>query len=46
VDDHEARIAKQNASVVQVKADEAADQFIEAVANPAPAHGRRRTRIG
>jgi hypothetical protein len=45
VADHEARIAKQNAGVVQAKADEAADQFIEAVANPAPAHGRRRTRI-
>jgi hypothetical protein len=45
VSDHEAKVTKLNAGVVQAKADEAAHEFIEAVANPAPKGGRRRTRI-
>jgi hypothetical protein len=45
VAENEARVAKQNAALVENAADAAANEFIEAVANPAPKGGRRRTRV-
>jgi hypothetical protein len=45
IEAHEAKQAKANDAVFAAKADEAAHELIEAVANPAPAHGRRRTKV-
>jgi hypothetical protein len=42
---NEERVAKQNAALLTQKADEAKHELIEAIANPAPKGGRRRTRV-